>query len=148
MPTGTWTYKAAEMLGSQLSALGTAPDAVVIVPRTYGHSQPVSASGWWVNIELVNTSTRVETGSSYIASFRLGVWLWTINLGDLPTAAAAVSGYAEAVHQKLLYNTLNGWAREGITNDAMTAGEYIKGGTDNSRYGYHFEVTVTKQLGI
>ncbi len=148
MSTGTWTHKAAEMVGSQLSALGTAPDVITIVPATYGHYQPVGATTWWVNIEQLSALPIPETSSSYRVQFRLGIWVWMNNLGDLDTAAAAIDAYSEAVHQKLLYNTLAGWAREGISNDAMSAGQYVKGGTDNARYGYHFEVTITKQLGI
>jgi hypothetical protein len=148
MSTGTWTHAAATMVGSQLAAMGTAPDVITVVPATYGHYQPVNASNWWVNIELVDTHTTVETNRSYLVQFRLGVWVWMNHLGDLADASAAISNYAEMVHQKLLYNTLSGWAREGITDAQMSVGKYIKGGTDNSRYGYHFEVTATKQLGI
>ena len=147
--TGTWVNAAAVQLGSRIQALGTlAPDIVTVVPRDEGHYQPAEAADWWVNVEQVSAETIAETSASYRVRFTLGVWVWKTSLGVLPTAASDISLKAELVHKQLLYSDLAGWARTGIANDDMSVGQFVKSGQDNVRYGYHFTVVVTKQLGV
>lgn len=142
-------HAAANALGSQINTLGTKPDVVSVVPAEYGNTQPAAARNFWVNIEEVSESRDAETSNSYLQTFTLGVWVWIATPAAIGSVASTVGTRVKEILDLLLYNTLGGWARVGITNDDLSEVTYIKGPISTTvRYGAHFTIKVTKQATV
>lgn len=139
-------HDACDRIGTQLGSMTAPPEVWDVVPKDYGNVQPASARNFWVILEQVKESIEAETSTSFLQHFTIGVWVWVASSAKLNDAAGTVATKVAAVRDKLIYNSLGGWARTGIANDDFSEIKYVKGGNaTNARYGANFFVTVTKQ---
>lgn len=139
-------YDCGSAIKDTINTMGTAPDDISIVPKEYGDFQAPAAHNFWINIEQVSERRTAETNNSFLQYFTLNIWVWVATPEKLPSVSSTIATKVKQIQDVLLYSTLGGWARLGISEENLGPIKYVKGKTStNMRYGANFSVTVSKQ---